>query len=391
MVHASLAKLRIDPPLLNSASPWATTYKDLKALYSCPFTGAVTVRTSLLEGFQHDQTMHQYAFFDSGSAVNVKGDESIAAGRTSLNTLGYSPIPLDEYLEIVRRVVTEQSGGDGSSELENGTHRERKPIILSVTGTPEEVEKAYLLIQGTSRDHGLELGMEINLSCPNIKGKPPPAYDGAALAEYLVPIQTQKKMLGGTLTESPGVGRSVVLPPPPVGIKLPPYTYIDQFEEVVGAIACATVDGKSVVDFMTATNTLGSSLVLNEKGQPALASEAGTGIGGLAGAALHPLALGNVATLRKVLDRRKETKEVFIIGVGGVSDHGGFERMRKVGAGAVAVATALGREGVGVFEKILTEKGGDGEVISGTVAWGSPTWHDRTKNRDEQVQSEKGL
>lgn len=361
MAHASLVKLRIDPPLLNSASPWATTYEDLKALYSCPFTGGVTVRTSLLKGFQHDQSVHQYAFFDSGSAANVKGDESIAAGRTSLNTLGYSPVPLDEYLEIVRRVVIDHGGGgDG---LENGRYREKKPVILSVTGTPEEVEKAYLLIQGASRDHGLELGVEINLSCPNIKGKPPPAYDGAALVEYLVLIQTQKKMLGQTLAESPGVGRAVMVPPPPVGIKLPPYTYMGQFEEVVGAIASATVDGKSVVDFVTATNTLGSSLVLNEECQPALASEAGTGIGGLAGAALHPLALGNVATLRKVLDQREETKEVFIIGVGGISDHGGFERMRKVGADAVAVATALGREGVGVFEKILTGKG-DGMVGS---------------------------
>jgi dihydroorotate dehydrogenase (fumarate) len=354
MADASLVKLRIDPPLLNSASPWATTYEDLKALYSCPFTGGVTVRTSLLKGFQHDQNVHQYAFFDSGSAANVKGDESITAGQTSLNTLGYSPVPLGEYLEIVRRVVIDHGGGDG---LENGRCREKKPVILSVTGTPEEVEKAYLLIQGASRDHGLELGMEINLSCPNIKGKPPPAYDGAALVEYLVLIQAQKKMLGQTLAELPGVGGGVILPPPLVGIKLPPYTYMGQFEEVVGAIASATVDGKSVVDFVTATNTLGSSLVLNEECQPALASEAGTGIGGLAGAALHPLALGNVATLRKVLDQREETKEVFIIGVGGVSDHGGFERMRKVGAGAVAVATALGREGVGVFEKILTRRG----------------------------------
>src|SRR5271170_7976865 len=103
-----------------------------------------------------------------------------------------------------------------------------------------------------------ERRLEINLSCPNIKGKSPPAYDGAALAEYLVLIQTQKKMLGQTLAESPEVGGTVMLPPPPVGIKLPPYTYIDQFEEVVGAIASATVDGKSVVDFVTATNTLGS-------------------------------------------------------------------------------------------------------------------------------------
>jgi dihydroorotate dehydrogenase (fumarate) len=317
------------------------------------------VRTCLLKGFQHDHSVHQYAFFDSGSAANVKGDESIAAGRTSLNTLGYSPVPLDEYLEIVRRVVINGSDGDGGGGLENGEYRgqqgKKKPVIISVTGTPEEVEKAYLLIQGTNRDHGL--GLEINLSCPNIKGKPPPAYDRAALAEYLVLIQTQKKMLGQMLAEPLEVGRTVMLPPPPVGIKLPPYTYIGQFEEVVGAIASATVDGKSVVDFVTATNTLGSSLVLNDECQPVLASEAGTGIGGLAGAALHPLALGNVATLRKVLDQREETKEVFIIGVGGVSDHGGFERMKKAGAGAVAVATALGREGMGVFEKILTGKG----------------------------------
>src|SRR3954447_9063773 len=128
MAHASLVKLRIDPPLLNSASPWATTYENLKALYSCPFTGAVTVRTSLLKGFQHDHSVHQYAFFDSGSAANVKEDESIAAGRTSLNTLGYSPVPLDDYLEIVRRVVINGSDGEGGEgggddELENGEYR----------------------------------------------------------------------------------------------------------------------------------------------------------------------------------------------------------------------------------------------------------------------------
>src|SRR5947209_16677069 len=156
MAHASLVKLRIDPPLLNSASPWATTYEDLEALYSCPFTGAVTVRTSLLKGFQHDHSVHQYAFFDSGSAANVKGDESITAGRTSLNTLGYSPVPLDEYLEIVRRVVVNGSNGNGDGDgSENGKYRgqqgKKKPVILSVTGTPEEVEKAYLLIQRISR------------------------------------------------------------------------------------------------------------------------------------------------------------------------------------------------------------------------------------------------
>ncbi len=342
------SKLIIDPPLLNSASPWATTYEDLKELYDSPYTGAVTVRTSLLKGFNHDESVHQYCFFESGTSASAKGDTSteLGKGQSSLNTLGYSPVSFGEYLGIVKRVV---EGGAGK----------RKPIILSVTGTPRDVEEMYVQIQRVMKTDGLRLAMEINLSCPNIKGKPPPAYSRASLAEYLLPLQSRKEMF----EDVERWGEAVVLPP--VGIKLPPYTYMGQFEEVVGTIAAHTMDeGASVVDFVTSTNTLGSSLVMDGALEPALASEAGTGVGGLAGAALHPLSLGNVATLRKCLNERESSREIMIVGVGGVGDHGGFERMRKVGASAVAVATALGREGVGVFEKILISKGNKTEGLN---------------------------
>lgn len=108
----------------------------------------------------------------------------------------------------------------------------------------------------------------------------------------------------------------------------------------------------SVVDFISACNTLGTSLVMDEAGNPTLNSEAGTGLGGLAGAALHPLALGNVATFRRLLDQHEDTRNILLIGVGGVEDKAGFDRMRKVGAGAVACASAMGRFGVEVFETI---------------------------------------
>ena len=39
--------------------------------------------------------------------------------------------------------------------------------------------------------------------------------------------------------------------------------------------------------------------------------------------------------------------------MGGVSVRAGFERMRAVGAKVVGVGTALGREGVDVFVKIV--------------------------------------
>jgi dihydroorotate dehydrogenase (fumarate) len=71
--------------------------------------------------------------------------------------------------------------------------------------------------------------------------------------------------------------------------------------------------------------------------------------------------LGNVKTIRKMLDesRCEELKGITVVGVGGVSDAAGFRRMRKVGAGAVGVGTALGREGVGVFEKIAQGLSGE--------------------------------
>lgn len=134
-----------------------------------------------------------------------------------------------------------------------------------------------------------------------------------------------------------------------IGVKTPPYTYHDQFQIMIDALLATRCD----VDFVTATNTLGSSLVLADGGDPAINSASGLGIGGMAGAPLHPLALGNVKTIRGMLDREERLRGVEIIGVGGVGDRAGFERMRAVGAKVVGVGTGLGREGVDVFRNIV--------------------------------------
>lgn len=48
----------------------------------------------------------------------------------------------------------------------------------------------------------------------------------------------------------------------------------------------------------------------------------------------------------------EEIRKIAVIGTGGVRDAAGFKRMKAVGASAVGVGTALGKEGVSVFEKI---------------------------------------
>ncbi|RYP03401.1 hypothetical protein DL764_005160 [Monosporascus ibericus] len=334
--------IRVSPPLLNSANPWATTQEDLKALFECPSVGAVTTRTSLLEGFPHDAAIHQYTFFDPSKHHSPASSSSPAgsAQTASLNTLGYSPIPLDDYLSYIASIAGSLSAPS------------TKSFIVSVTGTPEEVAECYRRIARLAGRVSLSLAMEVNLSCPNIPNKPPPAYSGESLALYISAIRDA----AGARRD--GEECAAV----PWGLKTPPYTYAGQFETLVSVLRAASADGDDnkpcPVSFLTATNTLGSCLVLDDAHAPPPAGgitpklAGGTGIGGMAGAPLHPLALGNVATLRRMLDAHEDTRHVSIIGVGGVEDAAGYRRMRSVGALAVAVGTALGRKGVRVFEEI---------------------------------------
>ncbi|KAH0349945.1 FMN-linked oxidoreductase, partial [Aureobasidium melanogenum] len=312
----------IDPPLLNSANPWCSTREDLEALYACPHTGAVTTRTSLLLGFSHDPSVHQHAFFSTQSQTATTAPDYTISGKeypASLNTLGYSPTPIDTYLSWIEHIVTASS------------NKRPKPFIVSVTGSPKEVAECYSRVATLAAHIPAPLAVEVNLSCPNIANKPPPAYSGSALKEYLDALRN--------------VPRTVSL-----GLKTPPYTYAGQFNTLIDTLR---ENGTSPIDFITSTNTLGSSLVLSQQGRPLLPLAAGTGIGGLAGEPLHPLALGNVATLRRLLDEHAELRDIDIIGVGGVSDAAGLSRMQAVGAKVVAIGTALGREGIPVFAKIL--------------------------------------
>jgi len=73
-----------------------------------------------------------------------------------------------------------------------------------------------LLANAAEMDEDLRLAMEVNLSCPNIDGKPPPAYDTAMLTEYLEAIGDSKSTFRGRMDAD-----SV----PRCGIKLPPYTW----------------------------------------------------------------------------------------------------------------------------------------------------------------------
>jgi len=352
--------LYIDPPLLNSACPWSTTPDQLRELLECPSVGAVTTRTSLIRGFNHDPVSHRFAFFDPTTGRNLEqrtysfpdhasqdfgvadGDADLTNGQAqegrnyderllggehppetsgSLNSLGYSPITLGEYLDILRRL------GRTASDAAR-----RKTVIISVTGTEGEVQECYDLIVSLRGVIPFKLAMEVNLSCPNIEGSSPLAYDRDRLASFVKTIHRPPLL--------------------PVGIKFPPYTYKEQFLMVRSALEEA--EARKRLTFITTTNTLGNCII-TEDGDPSGSFTLPNAVGGMAGPPLHPLALGNVRQMREwVLG--PVGGNIGIIGVGGVSDGKGYLRMRSAGAKYVALATALGRKGgVRAFEDIERE------------------------------------
>lgn len=303
-------RLVFTPPLFNSATPWATSVAELAALYACPHTGAVTTRTSLLDGFPEDPAVHQKVLFPAAAA----------APASSLNTYGYSPHPLRFYLDAIATIIRASRAP------------QTKPFIISITGSPTQLRDAVLAIATFAHETSYTLLAEINLSCPNIPGKPPPAYDLAELQQHLAALE------------------DLPLPAPvPLGIKTPPYTHAAEYRVLLAALT----QHPRAVSFITSTNTLGSALHLSRVADTYQPTLAGTGIGGLGGACIHWLSLGNVATIRRMLDAQQALAHVLVIGVGGVADRDGWERMRSVGAAAVGVGTALGESGVGVFQRIL--------------------------------------
>lgn len=308
------AKLRIEPPLLNAACPWASDLTFLRPLWKSSSTGAITTRTSLVNGYPHDDAVNTFLFYDPSDSTSSTSRDPPAfkpASDTltgSLNCFGLSPHPLSSYLDFIRELAKKPSD---------------KLIVVSVTGeTPETNAEAVRRVIAFSKEVPLRLAVEINLSCPNVPGRPPPAYDDGELRAFLAALPDES--------------------PIPIGLKTTPYTHPGQFKMLVSAVKDS---GK--ISFITAANTLGSSVVMTPEG-PILPSEGG--FGGLAGPAIHPLALGNVVSLRKMFD--EAGVDIQIIGVGGVGDANGYKRMRAAGADFVAIATALGKQGPKVFDNI---------------------------------------
>ena len=193
-----------------------------------------------------------------------------------------------------------------------------KSHVLSVVGlSPEDTHTILKTIQDSSYE-GL---VELNLSCPNVPGKPQIAYDFEMTEQLLSEVFRYYTK--------------------PLGIKLPPYFDIVHFDQA------AAIFNQFPLVFVNCINSIGNGLIVNDE---TVLIKPKDGFGGIGGEYIKPTALANVHAFYKRLN-----PQIQIIGTGGVrTGRDAFEHI-LCGASMVQIGTALHQEGPESFERITNE------------------------------------
>lgn len=197
------------------------------------------------------------------------------------------------------------------------------PIIVGIFDkTPENYAK---LAEELSKVDGVS-ALEINLSCPNVKaGGTTFCNDQKLLAEVMTKVRRASSL--------------------PLLAKLSP--------NVTNIVACAKTAHEFGADGLTLINTLLGMAIDIDSRKPRLFNN----IGGLSGAAIHPVAVRCVFQVHRAL------LDIPIIGVGGISNTKDAIEMILAGASAVGIGTAnfvnpkITVEIIEGIEKYMKEKG----------------------------------
>lgn len=212
----------------------------------------------------------------------------------------------------------------------------------------KKIDKPYIIsIAGTSMEEGLEIFSnlleqsdpnqknmyEINMSCPNIIGKPQIGYDFQAVDKYLSLIdEILYKFTMKYQFNNYGYG-----------IKLPPYFDLIHFEQISDII------NKHNPSFVTCINSIGNGLIIDTYNEM-VAIRPKNGLGGIGGGVIKSTALANIYMFYKLLK-----KDIFIVGCGGIQTGEDVFQHILAGADSVQVGTQLMMEGPKCFNRLQKE------------------------------------
>lgn len=283
-LSTTIAGVTFPSCFMNASGALCVTRDELEALGKSG-AGAIVTKSMTIESRQGNPTPRYYGF--PGGSINSMG----------LPNLGYRA-----YAELIPHLK-----------------RFGKPVIASVAGLGEE---DFPTIAEAINAAQPDL-IEVNLSCPNIPGKPQIGYDPDTSERVLKKVRPKISV--------------------PMGVKLPPY-FDPAHHEAMGKVL-----GRCGVDFLNLINSVGNGLVVDSERETVVIKPKG-GFGGLGGRLIKPVALANVRAFYKFFDGK-----IPIIGTGGIVE--GIDVFEHVlcGASAVQIGTVLVEEGLEVFARLEAE------------------------------------
>ena len=270
---------------MNASGVHCTTAEELQSLIYSD-VGALVTKSCTLEK-REGNPLPRYASIPHGS----------------INSMGLPNNGIDYYLDFI-------------NEHQSSTS---KPIILSVAGLSHKENIA--LLEKANQCEALNI-IELNLSCPNIPGKPQTGYD----------FEASNRLLSEAFS----------ICQKPIAVKLAPYFDMVHFEEM------ASVLRNYPIAYVCCVNSIGNGLWIDSE-KESVVIKPKNGFGGVGGLFIKPTALANVRMFYTLLPG------VDIVGCGGVtSGQDAFEHI-LCGATMVQVATTLWEEGIAGMDRIGNE------------------------------------
>lgn len=282
-----LAQFEFENPLMNASGVWCDDAEKLDEMANSSAGSFVT--KSATPNFREGNPSPRYIEVPLGS----------------INSMGLPNLGFDFYLNY---------------SIENQKKNGHKVSFLSIAGMTLEDNLEMLHKINDSAFEGIT---ELNLSCPNVPGKPQVGYD----------FEATERMLTQTFDFFKK----------PIGVKLPPYFDIVHFDEM------AKILNQFPLHYVNCINSVGNGLYIDVDSESVVIKPK-DGFGGIGGAYVKPTALANVRAFYTRLN-----PEIAVIGCGGVeSGKDVFEHI-LCGASMVQIGTNLAKNGTPFFDKILIE------------------------------------
>ena len=274
-----------------------------------------------------------HPIFNASGILDETLEEMEAIGRSESSAILMKSCTLEPREGNPKpRYYEDEFGSINSSGLPNKGYKEygkyatilkakfKKPVIASVSGM--KFDDNVRIVKFFSAIQEIDL-IELNLSCPNLEGRPQIGYDFEASDKL---IRVVKDVCSK-----------------PLGLKLPPYFDFAHFDMM------AKVINRHKPDFVTCINSLGDGLIIDAEKEQTVIKPKG-GFGGIGGLYCKPTALANVRRFYEILD-----KDIKIIGVGGIKSGKDVFGFVLAGATAVQVGTQFAKEGPNVFGRCVTK------------------------------------